>query len=881
MKPLRALITILILTIFLTSPAQAAEPVGREKPASLEIIRIAIPPSVLKGGLPSWMSRHLSDVLNGYVNEKKGFLAVEPPAFDSMGILEGRPGRSDLEQLKKLGIRFLVASQLTPDSIKVAVLDSSTGKVNFYEVATSEPLAFTEMLKLLEALPELGLPLTLKRADIRAFSYRGVDSRRDYLKALEIYHKGGDPVSAMGELKKSLKLDPKNRHARELKARIYTIAGKFSDASAIYRGILKEDSRSLPALLGEGLVLAAQSQSGKAAVWFEEALQRRPGNILLMYNRAYCLERSGDPGGAERVYIDILKMDPGNHVARYNLGVLYYSWGLYPRAFTLFEKLEQDNPRQPLYAYLCASALLGEGRVDKARERLLSLSRRGDFKEVYNDLGLLERARSDGKKAREFFKKALKVDPKYLPALNNLGIQYLEAKDYPAARKVFESALSQNPSYPEALYNLGVLEMERKNYSRAWVYFSRVYQQDPSLYQAAVNLGICELKSGNVDQALKTLKALEKTHPDSPLLLYNLGVITRMAGEPARALDYFQQVLTISPDHPDALLNASSILVVSGEYKKARLLLDRAMELVPDNPLTWFNMGLLEYLSGNGKQAIRYFSKTLKINPDNNRARRFMVRAMLIEGMFLPARKQLDVLLAKAPKDYLSRYLLAVYYQRTGQPGKAAGVLEEMTGDSRYYLQGYYYLARLYFDMGEFVKSADKYRMLIKLEPDDVNHRLGLARANYRAGRMEQAAAAAREAIRLAPKNVAGYHYLGVVLIDQGKFDLAAGVYRKVLELAPGNANYQVNLALCLAYSNQGVQARQIAEELARDNPENPAISYVVAAVYAVTGDRAGMLKYLKAAVKLDPKLKARAAGDEDFRKFRKDPDFRKVVEGI
>jgi len=65
-------------------------------------------------------------------------------------------------------------------------------------------------------------------------------------------------------------------------------------------------------------------------------------------------------------------------------------------------------------------------------------------------------------------------------------------------------------------------------------------------------------------------------------------------------------------------------------------------------------------------------------------------------------------------------------------------------------------------------------------------------------------------------------------------------------------------------------------------NPKYASAHFNLACVYALKkeeGDKSKMLEYLKKAIKLDDKYKKDAKEDEDFKKYLKNPDFKKLVE--
>ena len=59
--------------------------------------------------------------------------------------------------------------------------------------------------------------------------------------------------------------------------------------------------------------------------------------------------------------------------------------------------------------------------------------------------------------AEKWYKKAVEIDPGYVPALNNLGVVYLHGGKFSDARISLEKAIRLNPGYVDPYYNLACL----------------------------------------------------------------------------------------------------------------------------------------------------------------------------------------------------------------------------------------------------------------------------------------------------------------------------------------------------------------------------------------------------------------------------------------
>ena len=74
------------------------------------------------------------------------------------------------------------------------------------------------------------------------------------------------------------------------------------------------------------------------------------------------------------------------------------------------------------------------------------------------------------------------------------------------------------------------------------------------------------------------------------------------------------------------------------------------------------------------------------------------------------------------------------------------------------------------------------------------------------------------------------------------------------------------------------LEALPLMERTAKLAPENPEVLYDFAVIQLSAGEKEAALKTLEKAVSLNPKLKQQAAGDNDLKSLRIDPEFQRIV---
>lgn len=90
--------------------------------------------------------------------------------------------------------------------------------------------------------------------------------------------------------------------------------------------------------------------------------------------------------------------------------------------------------------------------------------------------------------------------------------------------------------------------------------------------------------------------------------------------------------------------------------------------------------------------------------------------------------------------------------------------------------------------------------------------------------------------------------------------------------------NYSWNEAWTLFTQNKYTEALPLMERTAKLAPENPEVLYDLAVIQLSAGEKEAALRTLNKAVSLNPKLKQQAAGDNDLKSLRGNPEFQKIV---
>ncbi len=269
------------------------------------------------------------------------------------------------------------------------------------------------------------------------------------------------------------------------------------------------------------------------------------GNSKLIearYNAGVAYHMCGDLKKAEAQYQKALKVNPNHAPSLGNLGQIYFRGGNVARskqywdravkadqkqsisarnglAWLLIKKIRSSSNRNAskalekqaarhlssvlavensnVEAYVLYSLLYQEGwrrnksRLDIARLLLEEGEKHGPkFAPLHNVRGLLLLKRDNVSQALGSFRKAVKLDPKFVEARMNVGNIVLGFRKYDEAKEQFEAVLKLNSKAYDAVIGLGVAQRGLRDLNAAEASYKRAMKLSGKRGEAYYNLGV-------------------------------------------------------------------------------------------------------------------------------------------------------------------------------------------------------------------------------------------------------------------------------------------------------------------------------------------------------------------------------------------------------
>jgi protein O-GlcNAc transferase len=308
-------------------------------------------------------------------------------------------------------------------------------------------------------------------------------------------------------------------------------------------------------------------------------------NLQTLCDRAVVFHQRGQFPEAEKLYLEILAIDPGHFTARHYLGLIRHEQGRNAEARTLIGTALKTNPD---VAEAFSDYALVLGALGQIREALASCDKaleiRPNFAEaLYNRATILE-AQKRNEEALSSYDKAILIRPHFAEAFNNRGNVLLNLSRVEEALASFDRALIFKPDYVSALNNRGNALIKVKRFNEALASFDKALAIMPGIPEVLSNRGNALRNLYRFDAAIASFDKALAIKPDYVEALINLGITWHELGRYEKALASYDRALATQPDNAEAIYNRGNALLAMSRLEEALWCYERSVAIKPGDP---------------------------------------------------------------------------------------------------------------------------------------------------------------------------------------------------------------------------------------------------------------------------------------------------------
>ena len=190
--------------------------------------------------------------------------------------------------------------------------------------------------------------------------------------------------------------------------------------------------------------------------------------MTITIQQAVTKHNEGKLEEAERLYREILKIEPTLFEIHNNLGVISCKTNRPEEAEASYKKAIELNPSYAAAYFNLGDLLSGLKRFDEAKIKYkIAIKLKPNFIEAHNNLGNIQKELGKLDEAENSYKKAIEFKPDYEAAHYNLGNLLKKLSRFEEAEASYKKAIELKPDYVEARYNLGITLHTLKQYKKA------------------------------------------------------------------------------------------------------------------------------------------------------------------------------------------------------------------------------------------------------------------------------------------------------------------------------------------------------------------------------------------------------------------------------
>jgi predicted O-linked N-acetylglucosamine transferase (SPINDLY family) len=404
-------------------------------------------------------------------------------------------------------------------------------------------------------------------------------------------------------------------------------------------------------------------------------------------------QSAGEFQKAERIYRNVLSVDPNHADCLHFLGALMHQTGRQEAAAELLEKALARNPRIP---------------------------------EAHGNMGLVLKELGRLPEAVRSFERAIALKPEMVSAHYNLGTVYAAMGQRENAVAQFRRALALNPRLPEAHIYLGTIYAGTNQRAEAIVCYRQAIALRPQHAESHFNLGIVLEAEGKLAEAEECYKKAAELNPELLAAQINLGNLLNRRGDLEGAALRYERAVTLKPDFAELYYNLGNLRFAQNRFPDALRRYQRAFELKPDYAQAQLGLGNTLVALGNPQEAVTILRRAVEALPGSGEAHQALANALLQLGLVDEALEHSRQAVELLPNDAKGHAQLATFLGLVDRTEEALRHYQRALELDPNVAEWHRSFGAMLARDGQTDAAIAQYEQAVALEPDAVIHRIGL-----------------------------------------------------------------------------------------------------------------------------------------------------------
>jgi tetratricopeptide (TPR) repeat protein len=451
-------------------------------------------------------------------------------------------------------------------------------------------------------------------------------------------------------------------------------SGDAAQAESEARKAMQSPSTRALALAMLGTIRLQQGKTDESTKFLIQALALNPKLVGARTTLGNAYAFAGKPELAAKCFREVLRSDPGNFDARFDLFKLEASRGNFQKSLDLATPILPQLLESDEAIVVLASDYGSLGKKEELDGLVSHWQKLADpSHEAALDFGTTLLVHGEKVEATKVFRDEearLGTHPPRPLALR-LGNAFLSLGLLDEAEKSLEFAVSLDPECVACYRTLAQVADRQDNSEKALAYLVAARKISPEDPEVLFEFGKVCLERNLVDDALPALSKAMERDPGNDSYVYVLGSANVAKGQLPEALALFQRLLKKHPDDAVLTYATGAVYYLQGNFSEAESSLKRSLTIQPNQVAASYYLGLTYDAIGDDDRAIPVFRELLKSNPDHSPSYVKLGGILVRTHQYDDARQNLEHAVSLDPNSVAAHYQLGLLLRRLGKPAEA------------------------------------------------------------------------------------------------------------------------------------------------------------------------------------------------------------------
>jgi len=288
-----------------------------------------------------------------------------------------------------------------------------------------------------------------------------------------------------------------------------------------------------------------------------------------MLNEGYSFHQKGQLKKAQKIYEEILALQPKHFDALQVYGALALQTNQYDKAVVLLSESIEINSYQSAVFFNLALALEKLKKNDAAIEnyyKAINLNTR--YTKAYFNCAILLAERQQFEAAIANYDQAIRLDPNLVEAFYHRGIALQALKQSDAAIANYDQAIRLNPNFALAYCNRGNALLTLNQLDAAIANYDQAIRLNPNFALAYCNRGNALLTLNQIDAAISDYKQAIQLNPDYSVAFHNHAYLMYRLQEFEASIESYEQAIRLNPNFAEAHCGKALVKILQGQYEE-------------------------------------------------------------------------------------------------------------------------------------------------------------------------------------------------------------------------------------------------------------------------------------------------------------------------